>query len=66
VTAEQELASLMRRWPEEFQGGARCALLGRSEAGERPRGFLAWPLERRNAWYAGFNQGFSKRGASVR
>ncbi len=43
--AEQELAVLRQRWPEEFRDGARCAFLrsfdGEREAGGYPRGFTA-------------------------
>jgi hypothetical protein len=63
--AEQELAVLRQRWPEEFRDGKRCGFLrsfdGEREAGGYPRGFHHWPLERRNAWYAGFNLGFHDR-----
>ncbi len=59
--AEDEVARLRRRWPDEFRDGARCAFLrrfdGEREAGGYPRGFHLWPLERRNAWYAGSNRG---------
>ncbi len=53
------------RWRTEWRDGARCAFLGQFE-GEReiggyPRGFHAWPLARRNAWFAGFNRGFHDR-----
>jgi len=61
--AERE--ALRSRWPDEFRDGARCAFLreypGDREAGGYPRGFHQWPLERRNAWFAGFNVGFHDR-----
>ncbi len=65
MTALQELAALRERWPAEFRDGARCAFLrtfeGDREAGGSPIGFHRWLLERRNAWFAGFNVGFHDR-----
>jgi hypothetical protein len=65
MKAEQEIAALRECWGPEFRDGARCAFLkrfdGDREAGGYPRGFHAWPLERRNAWYAGYNQGHRDR-----
>jgi hypothetical protein len=53
------------QWPDEYRDGARCAFLrrfeGDREEGGYPRGFHEWPLERRNAWFAGFNRGFHDR-----
>ncbi len=63
--AKREREALLGRWPVEFRDGARCGLLreypGDREAGGYPRGFHKWPLDRRNAWYAGFNLGFHER-----
>lgn len=60
-----ELAGLRDRWPDEFRDGARCAFLrsfdGERGAGGYPPCFHRWPLERRNAWHAGFNLGFHQR-----
>ena len=57
--------AIRERWPDEFKDGARCAFLrrfdGRREAGGYPLGFHSWPLERRNAWFAGFNRGLCDR-----
>jgi hypothetical protein len=65
VTAEQESAVLRQRWPQEFRDGKDCAFVrsfeGDREAGGYPLGFHRWPLERRNAWIAGFHQGFHDR-----
>jgi hypothetical protein len=51
--------------PEQTAIRARCAYLlkfpGEREAGGYPAGFHRWPLERRNAWVAGFNGGFHDR-----
>jgi hypothetical protein len=56
-----KLASLRTFWPDEFRDGARCGLFLRfddnREKGGYPRGFHRWPLERRNAWFAGFQLG---------
>jgi hypothetical protein len=63
--AEAVLTSLQNKWPAEFRDGARCAFLqqqeGPRDAGGCPQGFHRWPLERRNAWFAGFNVGFHDR-----
>ncbi|MCW2315105.1 hypothetical protein M2322_000625 [Rhodoblastus acidophilus] len=52
-------------WPDEFRDGARCAFLrkypGAREAGGYPSGFHKWPLDRRNAWWAGNNRGACDR-----
>ena len=60
-----EVARLRQRWPDEFRDGARCAFLrrfdGARQEGGYPLGFRRWPLERRNAWFAGFNRGFHDR-----
>jgi hypothetical protein len=53
------------RWPNEYRDGARCAFLqrhdGKREGGGYPLAFHGWPLDRRNAWFAGFNVGFHDR-----
>ena len=60
-----ELATLCEQWPNEFRDGARCGFLkehkARREPGGYPIGFNRWPLARRNAWFAGFNQGLHDR-----
>ena len=65
MNSSLELTRLGRRWPDEFRDGARRGFLLRFDAdrekGGYPRGFLLWPLERRNAWFAGFNRGFHDR-----
>jgi len=64
--ADAERARLKRAWPDEFADGARCALLrefpGDREKGGYPRGFHRWPLDRRNAWFSGYNLGYHQRG----
>lgn len=63
--ADREIDALRARWPAEFRDGLLCALLrsfpGEREAGGYPRGFHQWPLDRRDAWFAGFNVGFHDR-----
>jgi hypothetical protein len=48
-------------WPTEYRDGARVAYLqqtdGEREPGGYPMGFASWPVERRNSWFAGFNEG---------
>jgi hypothetical protein len=52
---------LSSRWPVEWRDGACCVFLmrfeGEREVGGYPRGFHRWPLDRRSAWYSGFNVG---------
>ncbi len=59
MTARAE--TIRAAWPAEFDDGARCGFSGNfdgpRELGALPREFHSWPLERRNAWYAGFNKG---------
>ena len=67
VTAQAERDAIRLKWQAEFDDGARCAFLQRAdgprESGGYPKGFHAWQLERRNAWFAGFNQGCIDRRA---
>jgi hypothetical protein len=60
--AEVERDRLRAKWPDEYNDGVRCGY-GKPPAGERlkggyPVGFSSWELERRNAWWAGFNEGY--------
>jgi hypothetical protein len=63
--AEAVLKRLQDKWPSEFRDGARCGFLqlheGPRDPGGYPPGFNNWQLERRNAWFAGFNVGFHDR-----
>jgi hypothetical protein len=65
MNAADEVDQLRVRWPAEWRDGARCAFLrhfeGEREKGGYPRGFHRWPLDRRNAWIAGYNRGFHDR-----
>jgi hypothetical protein len=63
--ADAQRVRLKRGWPDEFRDGARCGFLqrydGKRELGGYPLGFHHWPLDRRNAWYAGFSRGWCDR-----
>jgi hypothetical protein len=65
MSAAAERDALRSRWAQEFRDGARCGFLcrfdGEREVGGYPRGFHGWALERRNAWFAGFDVGFHDR-----
>jgi hypothetical protein len=56
---------LKRAWPDEFADGERCAFHrrfnGKRERGGYPLGFHRWPLDRRNAWFAGYTFGRIER-----
>jgi hypothetical protein len=59
---------LRRAWPAEFDDGVRSGLTlkfeGPRELGGYSKGFHSWPLEKRNAWFSGFNVGYVKRTAA--
>jgi hypothetical protein len=61
TSAENERAAIRKQWQAEFDDGARCGFLQKCEGvrqpGGYPKGFHEWPLARRNAWFAGFNNG---------
>jgi hypothetical protein len=65
MSADLERNIIKSRWPEEWRDGARCGFFlrfpGQRETGGYPLGFHRWPLDRRSAWYAGFNVGFHDR-----
>jgi hypothetical protein len=65
MSVDAERARLQRLWPAEFADGERCAFLqrpdGPRELGGYPRDFHAWPIERRNVWWCGFNFGLGER-----
>jgi hypothetical protein len=52
VRMERERLKLA--YPEAFADGARRAFKGDMVY---PPGFAAWPFERKNSWYAGYNVG---------
>lgn len=58
---KREIERLANLWPKEFRLGCRFGFLGKADppcdrAGY-PAGFHAWPLDRRNAWWCGWNNG---------
>jgi hypothetical protein len=56
--AGAERERLFRAYPEEYNDGAR-----RGYSGDKlyPLRFNDWSLERRNAWFAGWNVGYCDR-----
>lgn len=56
---------IRKNYPREFADGENMGAGwepgGDREKGGYPLGFHAWPLERRNAWFAGFNHGYAPR-----
>jgi hypothetical protein len=68
--ARAEIERLRAAWPDEFEAGFRYGYAqefpGKREDGCYPRGFSAWPEDRRNAWWAGCNQGWGELAASKR
>jgi hypothetical protein len=60
-----EIEQLRARWAAEYRDGARCGFLqtfeGERGKGGYPRGFGDWTLNRRNAWFSGYNRGFHDR-----
>jgi hypothetical protein len=63
--AEREREALLSRWPAEFRLGYRFGRLGKADPpyglGGYPEGFHGWPLDRRNAWWCGWNCGHLDR-----
>jgi hypothetical protein len=53
--ALEERERIKLAYPDEFADGAKRAFTGDHLY---PPGFAAWLLERRNAWFAGFNVGY--------
>jgi len=52
---------LAEKWPAEYADGVAIGLGEKPEGPREPGGYLkgfhAWPLERRNAWWSGANMG---------
>jgi hypothetical protein len=63
--AEADRAAIRKAYPAEFNDGAACGFtnetIGAHEPGGYLKGFHGWPLERRNAWFAGWNKGDAER-----
>jgi len=56
--AGRERERIRKAHPAEFNDGVKRAFAGDPNY---PAGFTAWPLDRRNAWFAGFNIGYVYR-----
>jgi hypothetical protein len=60
-----------KRWreayPVEFNDGVRIGFFGKAKSardpagGDYPLGFHAWSIDRKNAWFCGFNLSYVKR-----
>jgi hypothetical protein len=66
MNAAELVTHFQQKWPDAFRTGYRGGFLGHddnveSDRGGYPVGFHQWPLEVRNAWYAGFNRGLCDR-----
>jgi hypothetical protein len=65
-TTDHARTLLRKAWPQAFRDGVRSGLglieqSEQREPGNYPKGFHGWPLEKRNAWFAGYNVGRVKR-----
>ena len=63
---EREIERLANLGPDEYRLGYRFGFRGKADppcdrAGY-PEGFHSWLLDRRNAWWCGWNQGRQARG----
>jgi hypothetical protein len=68
--AAAEIKRLEEQWPKEFRLGYRFGFLGKADqpcdAAGYPIGLHAWPLDRRNAWWAGWNDGRNYRNRLIK
>jgi hypothetical protein len=55
-----EIALLRARWRPTWVHGAKRGFEGERQ-GSYPPGFARWPLDKRNAWWSGFNRGYHDR-----
>jgi hypothetical protein len=59
--AERKREVMRSRWPDEFRLGYRFGRFGKADSpcdrAGYPQGFHGWPLDRRNAWWCGWNRG---------
>ena len=53
-----ERERIRRAYPVEFNDGAKRAYRGDARY---PSGLHQWPLDKRNAFFAGFNEGYHLR-----
>jgi hypothetical protein len=65
--AEAVRAGLCEKFPLEFEHGYRTGFLGGNQPPCDAAGYMighhTWPLDRKNAWFAGFNLGHFEREA---
>lgn len=53
-TAAEAREKIRAQLPDEYDAGARA---GFTQSPDYPPGFRSWPLERRDAFFAGYNAG---------
>lgn len=65
MSAEIERAQLCERWPAEFEDGYRSGFTGEHQKPCDDAGYMvghhSWAIERKNAWFAGWNLGNAER-----
>jgi hypothetical protein len=65
--SEAVRAALCAKFPREFEHGYRTGYLGENQPPCDAAGYMighhTWPLDRKNAWFAGFNLGYAEREA---
>jgi hypothetical protein len=65
-----ERARLEAEWPQEYRLGFRFGFLGKAaspcDTAGYPIGLASWPLDRRNAWWAGWNEGRNERDRRIK
>lgn len=68
--AAAERERLEKEWPREFRLGYQFGFLRRADPPHDdngyPLGLLAWPLGRKNAWWAGWNAGRNERNRLIK
>jgi hypothetical protein len=64
-SVEREIERLAARWPDEYRLGYRFGCRRKADppcdAAGYPKGFHKWPLDRHNAWWAGWSRGHQAR-----
>jgi hypothetical protein len=62
---EAEIARLRAAWPHEFRLGFRFGFLGKADkphdSAGYPLGLHQWPIDRKTAWWCGWNEGRNER-----
>lgn len=54
-------AGFRRRWPAEYDSGFIAGMLDKAEPSLRyPPDFAAWAFVRRQAWFSGWNAGYTR------